>query len=282
MLKFLKNIFLVFLLSIGCAHNNYKTVSVVPDYNAESGAVDSEMKRRNLSEYFVGSGIIKYFLPDLPQWSNFSQTASCKRSSSKRYLDYKNLRESFSLNYEQAVQFQYMFNQEYQRLKQKYKTDFLLLPNEENLFFRISDMVQGNIKEFKKPEFNRVHLVWIDPFINNNEDVKKLKKLMENKIMDEGHPVFISLCLDEFEFNLYLEKNELGERNIRVIPYDMFSVFNEENLIEAGYGLNIVEMMAPNQTEVAQGKVAPEIHLFLPSGYNKPVEFKGKFVIHYF
>src|SRR3989339_463888 len=232
--KFSKTAILFFLVLIlqACANGQSNRVKVIEERDnfGVAKTADYGMQRRNLSEYFAGVGIIKYFLPDIPQWANYSQTAVCRRNYSLRYFNYKSLRESFSLSYEQAVQFQYMFNKNYEQQKRDYGADYLLFSNEENLFFRVSDMVQGNIKEFHRPEFKRVHVVWIDPFITKSEDIKKLKKLMDNSTMDLGHPVFVSLCLGHFDFSKFFKDNDLEERNIRAIPYEMFSIYDEASV----------------------------------------------------
>ena len=67
-----------------------------------------DLKRRNLGEYYQGSEVVRFFLPPLPQWANQSQSGQCKRIESVDYLKLDDLMATFQLDYNQAIQFQYM------------------------------------------------------------------------------------------------------------------------------------------------------------------------------
>ena len=60
------------------------------------GCGSGELKRRNLDEYYVGSGVVRYFLADVPLWANFSSIANCHRKTPKRFFNMKSVRDSFS------------------------------------------------------------------------------------------------------------------------------------------------------------------------------------------
>ncbi|MCR9204810.1 MAG: hypothetical protein NXH75_09545, partial [Halobacteriovoraceae bacterium] len=68
------------------------------------------LQRRKVEEYFVSSGVVRYFLPEIPYWANFSESAECRRNESIKYLDLKMVRGSLSLSYEEAIQLQLMLN----------------------------------------------------------------------------------------------------------------------------------------------------------------------------
>lgn len=233
---------------------------------------DKQMKRRNLDEYFSGSGVVKYFLSDLPNWANFSQTASCQRTISPRYLNINTLISSYSYNYEEAIQLQYMYNVEMNKLKKRTESDFLPFSDEEKLFFTLSDKIQADIRTFRAPKFKRVNFVWIDPLLTNKQGYERLVALLNGAAMEKGHPVLISLCLNHFELEAYLSKRGLLNRNIRYIPYEMFSAYSIKGEREPLFQLHINEFFKKDQ----------KLFLYLPKGETQPSEFVGKFTIQQF
>ena len=108
----MKFLLLAVLFLISCSH---------PE-NKENGGLE----RRRLDSYFQSTGTTRYFLTDLPNWANFSTSGKCFRTPTIRFLDLQKLRESFSLSYEQAVQFQILFNKLYLDRKEETNTDYLL------------------------------------------------------------------------------------------------------------------------------------------------------------
>lgn len=233
---------------------------------------DKELKRRNLDEYFSGSGVVKYFLSDLPTWANFSQTAACQRSISPRYLNINTLMSSYSYSYEEAIQLQYMYNVEMNKLKKRTESEYLPFSDEEKLFFTLSDKIQADIRTFRAPKFNRVNLVWIDPLLKSKMGYEKLVSLLNGPIMEKGHPVFLSLCMNHFEIESYLSKRGLLNRNIRYIPYEMFSSFTKKGQPEPIFQLHINEFFKKEQ----------KLFLYIPKGSYKPNEFVGKFRVERF
>jgi hypothetical protein len=252
----LKYLLIGLLLLIGCSSTD----------------ADKQMKRRNLDEYFSGSGVVKYFLSDLPNWANFSQTASCQRSISPRYLNINTLISSYSYNYEEAIQLQYMYNVEMNKLKKRTEADYLPFSDEEKLFFTLSDKIQADIRTFRAPKFKRVNLVWIDPLLKNKKGFEKIVSLLRGEDMEKGHPVLISLCMNHFELESYLSKSGLLNRNIRYIPYEMFSAYSVKGIIEPTFQLHINQFFKENQ----------KIFLYIPKGSYKPGEFLGNFSIQRF
>ncbi|MFT6546407.1 MAG: hypothetical protein ACJAT2_003754, partial [Bacteriovoracaceae bacterium] len=228
---------------------------------------DKQLKRRNLDEYFSGSGVVKYFLSDLPNWANFSQTASCQRTISPRYLNINTLISSYSYKYEEAVQLQYMYNVEMNKLKKRTESEYLPFSDEEKLFFTLSDKIQADIRTFRAPTFKRVNLIWIDPLLKNKNGYERLMGLLNGEAMEKGHPVLISLCMNHFEFEDYLSKRGLLNRNIRYIPYEMFSAFSVKGEQEPIFQLHINEFFKNDQ----------RLFLYIPKGSINPSEFVGKF-----
>lgn len=235
-----------------------------------STEADKQLKRRNLDDYFSSSGVVRYFLSDLPNWANFSQTASCHRSVSARYFNMSTLLKSYGYKYEQAVQLQYMFNVEMNKLKQRTEAEFLPFSDEEKLFFTLTDKIQAEIRTFRVPTFKRVNLIWIDPLLKSKEEEKRLINLLNSSVMDSGHPVMVSMCLNHFEFEKYLSSKGLMNRNIRYIPHEMFSPYNAKGEKDTNFQLHLKKLFKKDQ----------KIYLYLPTGISKPSEIVGKLPVN--
>lgn len=236
-----------------------------------AGCISSEkshaLKRRNVRDYYVSSGVERFYLSDIPTWANFSQTASCQRSKVARFMNYDRLRNSFQLTYEQAIQFQYLLNIERTNLKSNTNAKYLLLKDEEALFYNVSDRIQAGVKSFKAPAYKRVNIIWIDGALGSEEKMKRFKKLMSSKEMDLGHPVFISLCLGDRALKEFISKN--GIQSAKAIPFEMFSIYNQKNAILQKMFLSLDPLFKKKQ----------ELHFYTPEE-EVPEEITGKFKIH--
>lgn len=230
---------------------------------------ENGMKRRDLGRYYVSSGIERFFLTDIPQWVNVSKTASCKRQSEIKFINLPKLQNNFHLKYRDAIQFQYYLNRQRHEKMEFYKSDFLMLKDEEIIFYDVSDKIQSGILAFKAPKFKRVNLVWVDAALGSKEKMKDLIRLMRSKAMDLGHPIFVSLCMDHRALKRFIGSQKVFDDNILMIPFDMFSVFNSEKKQRLHFQLEVEKLLRKNQ----------EIHLYLP-GTEVPSEFIGNFNIH--
>ena len=180
------------------------------------------------------------------------------------------LRNSFAMNYSQVVQLQYMFNNEYEGSLRDVNSNYILFQDEENLFHDISDKVQAGLDlAFRIPKYNRIHFVWVDFILSPADKIKKIQELMKSELMLKGHPVFISLCMNHFEFVEFLEKNDIHDQNIRIIPAEMFSIFDKDNQRWPIFSLDFTTFFGEEK----------ELHMFI-SGQKMPKEFVGKFIIH--
>ncbi|MEI8348161.1 MAG: hypothetical protein WCG27_11885 [Pseudomonadota bacterium] len=227
----------------------------------------NEMSRRQTEEYFVGSGVAQYFLSDIPQWANFSTAANCYRQVPIRYLDISHLRQSFSLDYVQALQFQYMFNRDFRKMKLENKTSFIPLKEEEELFYNVLEKVRANLGGLDIPTFNRVHMVWIDPVLSDPKILQRLVLLMKQEVMNQGHPVFVSLCLNADEMAVFLQKNGLEGRNIRFAASELYVSVDKNNIPITRMAVDFSVFFNPQQ----------KLYFYIPKGSILPQEFGGTF-----
>lgn len=227
------------------------------------------LQRRKVDEYFVSSGVVRYFLPEIPYWANFSEAAECRRNNSIKYLDLKMVRGSLSLTYEEAIQLQLMLNTMFIDLKKQEHIEHIPFKEEEALFFKASDRIQAGIRTFRVPNFKKIHVVWVDPFLKNPAG---LKKFMASPQMDKGHPVFLSLCHTRGELNDWMANTGFVNKNIRLLSYEMLSPFNLEGDLDTKYHIYIDEIFGNDK----------KITLFISKSKNLPLVLEGKFQVKKF
>ena len=244
-------IFLLFSFLLSCSGNEKET----------------GLQRRNLEEYFVSTGVVRYFLPDLPAWANFSDSASCFRDQSIRYFDLNALRNSFSLSYEQSIQLQLLYNWEAHKKKKLHKVDHIPFKEEEKLFFTQTDRIQAGIRVFRSPKFKRVHLIWIDPYLSEKKPEQSIKKVLAKSEMAKGHPVLVSKCLSHAGLNSLLVKASLANQNIRLIGQELFSPFDIDGKKVPGFILYFNELFQKDQ----------KLYFYSRNSF-LPKDFRGKFI----
>lgn len=224
---------------------------------------DAGFERRRVEEYFVSSGIEKYFLPEIPIWANFSEEARCRRDVSIKFFDIGALNSSLQLNYEEAIQLQLMFNSKVQALQDQIHVSHISLKDEEDVFYEVSEQIQAGVRVFRAPHFKKVHLIWIDPFLENPE---LLHQKMNLPSVQLGHPIFLSLCLTDRSMASWMRINQFTNQNIRRISYELITPFNEAGKMDTSYHMNLKQLLPEKK-----------ITLFVKQGWNTPQIFTGKF-----
>lgn len=221
---------------------------------------DINFKRRNVEEYFASSGIVQYFLPDLPVWANTVSAIQCHRQSSVRFFDFEKMKSSFGLSYQQIMQMQLAFNLE----KNKSHGDkAMALTEEERLFYAVSERVQAGIVPFKIPEFKRLHLVVVDTFIKSNV-YRELFSLVNSKDFSKGVPMFVSLCYNDTTVRSFMDQVGYKGR-YEVIPASMFSPFASDGQLRSSMRLELQEFFGSDK----------EVILYIPKDLDLEV-IEGK------
>ncbi len=226
----------------------------------------SPSKKLNLGQY-KDTKSTSYLLPMTPNWINFSITGECHRKNNIQYINIKNLKNSFSLNYQKSIHLQYILNQEIENRKNKYKTSILTIDEENKIFFYSLAKVRTGFKDFQIPSYHRIHLIWIDPFLKDDKRKNELKTIMKSKIMDQGHPVFVSLCHNKTEMVDIKNKLNLNDLDIKMLSTEFFSPFNKEG--------KLIPLIFLNFNLFFKNK---QLYMFTKKKLI-PKEFKGKFNI---
>lgn len=186
------------------------------------------LERRNLEEYFVGTGVVSYFLPILPKWANNSVEGSCRRARSMRYLDYSKMMSSFNLNYSQLTQFQLHYNSRIWSSMALSNLDFIPFKDAERFFYEVSDKIHAGSLLFKMPRYKRVHLIWIDELLGDSKKIAKLKNKLKGGELTKGYPVFVSLCMARVDLVNFIRRRGLDIGSYEMLTYEMMSPYSSE------------------------------------------------------
>ena len=233
----------------------------------------SKIKRHKKLEtdfQYQGIGTSKYFLAPLPEWANSVESLSCQRTSIFRYINLPSLRQSYNLQYEQALQFQILFQKGLQENEKEKGRSTLSMKEEELIFLRVMDQVHANFKGFRLPEYKRVNLIIIDSLWGDPKAILTLKKLMKSSSMTQGHPVALSFCHSSAEISKKLKKWKISANNIRIFPMEFLSPFNVKGEITPMVGIDLNHIFKKEQ----------KLHVYIPQDINKPSELRGQFTIH--
>lgn len=200
-------------------------------------------KTNDLSSVYISSDVSKYFHADIPNWANFSALAKCRRTENMKFLNFSNLKNSFNFDYRQAVLLQQRVNVNIREAQRKIRKSFISPQIEEKLFFQSRDEVLSNIKVFKAPEFKRIHLVWVDPILEDKNAEQKLKRLLKSESFFNGHPVFISACKNQDELESYTKNQDWDDIDIRFLASEMFSSYDKNLSFDPGFKLYIDDFL---------------------------------------
>tara|TARA_R110002049_G_scaffold121492_1_gene276225 strand:+ start:623 stop:1357 length:735 start_codon:yes stop_codon:yes gene_type:complete len=210
---------------------------------ASCGTSDDESQRRNVGEYFTGSGVVQYFLPDLPVWAETVSSLGCHRESSVRFFDLNKLSQSFGLDYQQSIQFQISFNID---RAQRSLSNGLSLVEEERLFYSVSERIQAGIMPFKIPKFKKINLIVIDPLMKDKSKIAAFKKMLATPTYLSAYPVFVSLCYSEKTARkLISDLNFDGE--FSVLPMSTLSPFDSNGDLKSIPTLNIKDFFGKDK-----------------------------------
>lgn len=242
---------ILFLWSLlaGCAHR--------PEL--EESEFGHNWKEQRSNGLYQSSGINQFFLPQMPLWVNFSSTASCRRNYVPQYLDVQKMRASFNLSYQQTMHFQYTFNVAYNQERYQREGNYVPMKEEEMLFYQTLDQTQSGIFTFRAPNYPQSHVIWIDPFIDQQVPIKKLKQFLISDKMSKGHPIFFSLCLNYRELEHFLSAHEIQNQNIRLLSYEILSPYNLESNFTTSFQIDLDQLLGVDRKIVvfSPTKVSP-------------------------
>lgn len=222
----------------------------------------SKTQSRSMENYYSPTGVDQYFLNDLPKWANFDDRAGCYRESNIRYFDLNALMKSYKLNYNQSLQVQASFNEEFLKIGKNSKAP--MLKEEELLFYKVNEKVASKIIFFDPPVFDRIHLIFLDEVLGDPKKEKKLKDFLNSSVNDSGVPILVSLCLTRDE----IEK-KYPDFNTKMITAELFSVYDGEGNATPGFKFDLSKFFKADQ----------KIYLYSQKNSVPAVAFRGTFKI---
>lgn len=189
-------------------------------------------EHREYESIGFSAGVEQYFLSDLPVWINFSTLGSCKRNLPIKYLNFDHLNKSYSLTYEQNVNLQQMLNKKLMSYEQKTNSS----KDQNFIFHNIYEQVIGGGRDFRIPQFKKISLVWIDPYL---DDHQQLKSIFKGNVLN-GHPIIVTNCLSISEAEKLANALGLDSLGVKIISAEMFNVFNENY---TGFALDFSKLL---------------------------------------
>lgn len=202
----------------------------------------STMQSRTVEDYYVTTGVEKYFLTDIPSWANFDQKASCYRTTTIRYFDIDALMKSYGFTYDKALQVQSTFNEEFSQFRNSNKNHPTTLKEEELLFYKVSEKVSSKIVFFDPPTYKRVNLLWLDEVLGDPKKLKKLKNFINSSTMETGVPVLVSFCLTRDEV-----ERQFPDLAPKMITAELFSVYDSKGVRTPGFKIDLDQFFKPDQ-----------------------------------
>jgi len=228
--------------------------------------------KRIVDEQYRSVALSKFFLPEVPEWLNFSESGQCNREYKLKFFNYTKLRQNFGLNYQKTVHFQNLYNVIYNSNLKKTKTPYLPQKEEEKIFFETLEKIRANQNIFQSPRFPIVNIFWVDYLINkkNKKNIFKLKRFLSSRKGGKGHPIFISLCHSKASIEKFLKKNRFDNGSIKIMSLEMFSTYNQRNQKVPYFSIHLDSFFTKKQ----------KLNLYIPRG-RIPREFIGRAKIQY-
>lgn len=231
-------VLLILNLFYSCSHFTYD----VSEQNT-----NTKLDRREIEQFRDNSILMKYFLPDIPSWANFSEIGKCSSSNNIKYLDYDRLNKSYQFSYKEAIHFQFLYNKIYQNKVLKRDIKSLSMDQEQMLFYEVTDRIQNKLYGINLPSYKLIGLWWIDPFVNKTFKINKIKKQLHSRKYSKFYPVFISHCLSHSEVENFIKRFSLTDGRYTVLSKESFSVYDVNFRAKPYFSLNLGELFSKKQ-----------------------------------
>lgn len=202
-----------------------------------TSVIDSSDK---LDQVYISSGVEDYIHLDIPHWANFSVEGKCFRNQPVKFLNFYKLNKSMSLSYTQSVHLQHMMNKKLNNYRTNSGTNQIALKDEAFVFHNVYQQVMGNSFDFSLPKFEKINLLWIDPFLGNDS---KIKNIVQSTDFLSGYPVLISTCLSSAELEELTAKLKIEEFGVKFIPAEMLSIYDSQFLAKPNFSFYLNEIL---------------------------------------
>ncbi len=224
-------------------------------------------KRRATQNYFRSPELGQYFLPQIPNWVNVSADGQCTKKSQTQFFDLSMLGKFASLKYSQGVHLQILYNRRSETMASSLNQSNLSQEQESTLFFSTLSTVKSS-RSALQIDFPAVNLIWIDSYLDNPEE---LRKKLNNTRFDKAFPVFLSLCLREWELEQWVLKKIEYQTSFEMLSADALTLFSPslEKKFEFGFVLDELFGEKKSYYLFSKGKKIPS---FLDQKFTKIYE----------
>jgi hypothetical protein len=190
------------------------------------------------------SGMEQFFLPELPNWANYSELGRCYKSSSFQYMDFSRLSANYELSYAEMVELQGQFNERREHYFSTTAHKFLKPVEESSLFSNTLEQVRAGVRVFKIPSTAEVEVVWLEGFLQQNK-LEELKGVIKSGRFDERPPILFSSCLSRHRLQKWVAENGLEQAGFYLLSAEWLTPFDQKSILGAGMRLDVSKLLAP-------------------------------------
>jgi len=172
------------------------------------------MKPRDINEYYQNSGVLNYYLSEIPLWASFSTSGKCFHKQSTAYIDLQKIQDSFGLSFGDGLQLQLQLN-----LLRNFKHKTLKV--EEQFFYDSLEKIRAKFYPFKTNDFEVANVVWFEGHSDSD-----FNKIAHSNTLNSAPVIFLSLCLSHQALNKKLETLNLSYQ-YQTLSVESMTIFNE-------------------------------------------------------
>lgn len=187
------------------------------------------------------SGVEQFFLPELPEWGNFSSAGACFKTSSFHYMNFKKLKEAYQLSYAQMIELQAQYNERLENYFRSTALRFLKPVEEASFFANTLEQVRAGVKSLKLPPVTEVEVIWLEAFTP-----AELKKIANSERFNEKLPILFSSCYSKQALTQWLMQEQLEEAGFYLLTAEWLSPYNSQTESQAGLKLDLAQLLGPN------------------------------------
>jgi hypothetical protein len=211
--------------------------------SCSNGEVTRQPLEGNLP--YTTSGVEQFFLPQLPNWSNYSMPGKCFKSSSFQYLDFPKLQRVYQLSYSQMIELQSLYNERLENYFRSTAVRFLKPVEEANLFSNTLEQIRAGVRQLNIPNVKELEVIWLEHFINQNK-VEAFKKMVKEGRFDEKLPIIFSSCFSKQRLNQWLIEQGLEDMDFRTVTAEWLNPYGSSMELQPGLRVEIAKLLGEN------------------------------------
>lgn len=162
---------------------------------------------------YQNTGVIRFFLPDLPPWVSLSSEGKCFLPHQRRFMDFQSIHEQYQLTHLEMIELQLQFNEKWRTLFTNNPAAIVSAQEESQLFYETLERVRAGVRRLKYPQLPGTYSVFW-------KEGKVQGYFKENSFL-------FSLCQTTQELESYLESADHQGYVPIPIGYDALTIFSD-------------------------------------------------------